>query len=108
LGRTTAQEELWNRQPFTDFASAAPALAAWQRYYNYYRVSLALQGQTPAEKLALRLPSPNSREGLRDGNLGDGTLTSWGPHRNEIEELGGRSRVGRPARSSRARTRACF
>jgi transposase InsO family protein len=52
----TDQEEFWSRQRFTDFASAVPALAAWQRYYNYDRFSLALQGQTPAEKLALRLP----------------------------------------------------
>jgi len=36
------------------------ALAAWKQHYNYERLSLALQGQTPAEKLALRLPLAQS------------------------------------------------
>src|SRR5882724_7493733 len=37
-------------QRFTDFASAVPALAAWQRYYNYDRFSLALPGRSAAGK----------------------------------------------------------
>lgn len=52
----TDQEEFWSRHTFVNLESAVPALAAWQHHYNYERFSLALQGQTPAEKLALRLP----------------------------------------------------
>jgi len=51
------QEEFWGRHRFTDFDEAATALRAWERTYNYERFSLALQGRTPAEKLAGVLPS---------------------------------------------------
>jgi transposase InsO family protein len=53
-------EEFWSRHTFADFESAVPALAAWQQHYNHERFSLALQGQTPAEKLELRLPLAQS------------------------------------------------
>ena len=46
------QEEFWGRHRFTDFDEATSALRAWERRYNYERFSLALQGRTPAEKLA--------------------------------------------------------
>jgi transposase InsO family protein len=46
------QEEFWERQGFPDFETAAAALPHWERTYNYDRFSLALQGRTPAEKLA--------------------------------------------------------
>jgi len=46
------QEEFWGRHRFTDFDAAATALRTWERTYNYQRFSLALQGRTPAEKLA--------------------------------------------------------
>jgi transposase InsO family protein len=46
------QEEFWGRHRFTDFDEATTALRAWERTYNYERFSLALQGRTPAEKLA--------------------------------------------------------
>ncbi len=46
------QEEFWGRHRFTDFDVAATALRTWERTYNYQRFSLALQGRTPAEKLA--------------------------------------------------------
>ena len=36
---------------------AAAALRDWEIRYNYERFSLALQGRTPAEKLAGVLPS---------------------------------------------------
>src|SRR3989442_4531808 len=51
------QEEFWGRHRFADFDEAATALRAWERTYNYERFSLALQGRTPAEKLAAVLPS---------------------------------------------------
>ena len=35
---------------------AAEALPRWERHYNVERFSLALNGETPAEKLARRLP----------------------------------------------------
>ena len=50
------QEEFWGRHRFTDFDEATTALRAWERTYNYERFSLALQGRTPAEKLAGVLP----------------------------------------------------
>jgi hypothetical protein len=52
----TDQEEFWSRHTFANLESAVAALDAWQHRYNYERFSLALQGPTPAEKLALRLP----------------------------------------------------
>ena len=47
-----ASEEFWGRHTFDDFNAAATALRGWERTYNYERFSLALQGRTPAEKLA--------------------------------------------------------
>ena len=49
-------EEFWSRQPFADFEAAAAALRHWETRYNYERLSLALNGQTPAEKLAAVRP----------------------------------------------------
>jgi transposase InsO family protein len=46
------EEEFWSRSTFAGFASAAKALLAWERRYNYERFSMALNGLTPAEKLA--------------------------------------------------------
>jgi transposase InsO family protein len=46
------QEEFWGRQQFEDFDAAAVGLRAWETHYNHDRFSLALQGRTPAEKLA--------------------------------------------------------
>ncbi len=50
------QEEFWGRQRFQDFQAAAAALRGWEDRYNYKRFSLALQGRTPAEKLAALQP----------------------------------------------------
>ena len=50
------QEEFWGRQRFPDFEIAAAALRGWETRYNYERFSLALQGRTPAEKLAALRP----------------------------------------------------
>jgi transposase InsO family protein len=50
------QEEFWRRQRFPDFEVAAAALRDWETRYNYERFSLALQGRTPAEKLAALRP----------------------------------------------------
>jgi len=50
------QEEFWGRQRFQDFEMAAAALRDWEIRYNYERFSLALQGRTPAEKLAALRP----------------------------------------------------
>ena len=46
------QEEFWSRHRFQDFDAAAAALRDWETRYNYERFSLALQGRTPAGKLA--------------------------------------------------------
>jgi transposase InsO family protein len=51
-------EEFWSRQRFDDFAAATVGLRAWERRYNHERFSLALQGRTPAEKLASLAPAP--------------------------------------------------
>ena len=45
-------EEFWTRQTFTAFDPAATALLQWQHTYNHDRFSMALNGLTPAEKLA--------------------------------------------------------
>jgi transposase InsO family protein len=49
-------EEFGGRHRFQDFEVAAAALRAWETRYNYERFSLALQGRTPAEKLAAFQP----------------------------------------------------
>lgn len=49
-------EEFWGRQCFLTFEAAVAALPHWERTYNVDRFSLALNGETPAEKLARRLP----------------------------------------------------
>jgi transposase InsO family protein len=46
------EEEFWSRYGFETFASAAIQLAGWERIYNEQRFSMALNGRTPAEKLA--------------------------------------------------------
>ena len=46
------EEEFWSRATFDEFTSAAQALRAWEHPYNHDRFSMALQGLTPAEKLA--------------------------------------------------------
>ena len=46
------EEEFWSRSTFERFAPAAEALLAWERRYNHERFSMALNGLTPAEKLA--------------------------------------------------------
>jgi hypothetical protein len=38
------------------FQAAADAVPAWERRYNFERFSLALNGETPIEKLARRIP----------------------------------------------------
>lgn len=48
-------EEFWSQQRLTSYGQAEIALRAWERHYNVERFSLALRGQTPAEKLAARL-----------------------------------------------------
>ena len=50
-------DEFWSRHRFTSFDEAAEALRRWERFYNVERFSLALQGRTPAEMLADRLPT---------------------------------------------------
>jgi transposase InsO family protein len=44
-------EEFWSRHTFDSFTAAATALPGWERVYNVDRFSLALRGETPAEKL---------------------------------------------------------
>ena len=46
------EEEFWSRQGFDDFETAAAQLGEWERIYNQERFSMALNGRTPAEKLA--------------------------------------------------------
>src|SRR5215468_8709750 len=46
------QEEFWGRRRFADFEAAAVGLKGWESHYNHERFSMALQGRTPAEKLA--------------------------------------------------------
>ena len=45
-------EEFWGRSGFATFEAAAVGLRAWEREYNERRLSIALKGLTPAEKLA--------------------------------------------------------
>lgn len=52
------EEEFWSRSTFDGFTSAAQALRAWEHRYNHERFSMALQGLTPAEKLAPLLAPP--------------------------------------------------
>ncbi len=45
-------EEFWSRDNVETFNAAELALREWERVYNEVRVSMALNGQTPTEKLA--------------------------------------------------------
>jgi transposase InsO family protein len=45
-------EEFWSRNDFEDFTTAVAQLGDWERVYNEHRFSMALNGRTPAEKLA--------------------------------------------------------
>ena len=45
-------EEFWSCATFGSFAEAAEALRVWETRYNVERFSMALHGQTPAEKLS--------------------------------------------------------
>ena len=49
-------EEFWRRHQFSTFEAATSALRTWERTYNVDRFSMALAGETPAEKLARLLP----------------------------------------------------
>jgi transposase len=49
-------EEFWSRHRFETFAEADLAVRGWERTYNVERFSLALRGETPAEKLARLRP----------------------------------------------------
>jgi transposase InsO family protein len=51
-------EEFWSRHRFPDFETAETALRWWETHYNCHRLSIALNGWTPAEKLAARLAPP--------------------------------------------------
>ena len=52
-GRPTDYEAVfWGRRCFDDFEAAAVGLRGWETHYNNERFSMALQGRTPAEKLA--------------------------------------------------------
>lgn len=48
-------EEFWSRQHLASYGQAENALRAWEQHYNVERFSMALQSQTPADKLAARL-----------------------------------------------------
>ena len=50
-------EEFWRREAPPDFMTALAALQAWERRYNFERFSVALKGETPAEKLQRLLPA---------------------------------------------------
>ncbi|MCS6289393.1 MAG: transposase [Nitrospira sp.] len=56
------EEEFWSRTTFDGFASATQARRTWEHQYNHNRFSMALQGPTPAEKLAsfISPPAPSS------------------------------------------------
>jgi len=49
-------DEFWSRHRFRSFDEAADALRRWEHVYNVERFSLALNGRTPAEVIAERLP----------------------------------------------------
>ncbi|MBX3339635.1 MAG: transposase [Nitrospira sp.] len=53
------EEEFWSRSSFDGLTAAAHALRAWEHQYNHDRFSMALQGLTPAEKLATFLSPLN-------------------------------------------------
>ena len=53
----TVQLRTLPNMPFDPTSVLSTALRGWERTYNYERFSLALQGRTPAEKLAGVLPS---------------------------------------------------
>jgi transposase InsO family protein len=55
-------EEFWSRHEFASLEEAMPALAAWESAYNYSRFSMALGGETPAERLASKLAAQKAAD----------------------------------------------
>ncbi len=51
------EEKFGSQQTFTPCTSASTTLEAWQHRYNHERFSMALNGQTPAEQLAMFSPT---------------------------------------------------
>lgn len=66
-GHRIDDEEFWSVRTFAVFDSAAAAVQAWERRYNHDRFSMALDGLTPAEKLA-RCPVPPGLPSLVPGS----------------------------------------
>ena len=71
------QEEFWARHNFASIEDARAALTLWENEYNHERFSMALNGQTPAERLAVKLnPSPPTDNAVSEHvplTLGGGT-----------------------------------
>jgi transposase InsO family protein len=59
-------DEFWSREGFESFEAAATALRAWERVYNENRLSMALHGRTPAEKLAVMLKAARTSDAAHD------------------------------------------
>jgi len=51
----TDEQEFYSKQHFTDIEDLAGKLAEWEKHYNYNRAHMALDGQTPAERLRSKL-----------------------------------------------------
>lgn len=58
------EEEFWNRTTFKSFAPLAEGLLSWERCYSHKRFSMALNGLTPAEKLATFMAASSSLPSL--------------------------------------------
>jgi len=51
----TDEQEFYSKQSFTDIEDLVGKLAEWEKHYNYNRAHMALDGQTPAERLRSKL-----------------------------------------------------
>jgi hypothetical protein len=96
--------EFWTRYSFSSFDQAAAALRDWERVYNFERFSMALHGETPAEKLyrcsrpSRSLSTPMTRRALPPGSTIMTTASSQHPGRHvHLDQCRGRRSSARVA-----------
>ncbi|MFC1522577.1 IS481 family transposase [Elusimicrobiota bacterium] len=58
----TDEEEFYSREQFSDIEDIKQKLSGWERYYNHERMHMALDGQTPAEKLESKLSTESTQK----------------------------------------------
>jgi len=62
----TDVQEFYTKQKFADINDLQEKLARWERQYNHERAHMALDGQTPAERLQSKMSTDSIRRDVAD------------------------------------------